>query len=219
MTDDVDAYPLQWPVGWPRTKPEGRTRAHFGTVEGPTERRTWKTRRNLTLAEGRDRLVTELDRLCAQNWVISTNVRVRRDGLLYGDAANPADPGAAVYFQLPDERGIMRPQVLACDAWDRLADNLASIAAHIDALRRIDRYRVGTLAQAFAGYKALSAVGEKKPWWQVLGFEKYPTNYEQAAKRFVDLMAKHHPDRGGNPNQAAEISAAWTEGKQEMGIE
>jgi hypothetical protein len=39
-----------------------------------------------------------------------------------------------------------------------VADNIAAIAAHIDAIRRQDRYGVGTLDQAFAGYVCRRAI-------------------------------------------------------------
>jgi hypothetical protein len=208
--DDVDAYPLQWPIGWPRTEPNHRQRARFGSGNKPGGVR------QLTIAQGRDRLIAQLRMLSAVRYVISTNLPVRRDGLLYADARNPADPGAAVYFQLPDEHGNMRPQALAVDKWDRLADNLAALAAHVDALRGIDRWGVGTRAQAFAGYKALAAMDERKAWWQVLGFTNMPATWGEAKKRYDELMWKHHPDRGGNPNQAAEVNAAWQEGQLQL---
>lgn len=204
MNDDIDAYPLAWPVGWPRAK--HRLRANFG-AKGQNGKRP------LTPGEGRDRLLAELGRLGARRLVISTNAPTRNDGYVRADVSNPRDPGAAVYFRLNDE-----PRVLATDRWDRLADNLAALAAHIEALRAIERYGVGSLAQAFAGYKALAAVGARLPWWQVLGFKERPQTYEHAAKRYIDLMAQHHPDKGGNPNQAAEINAAWQEGRKEMGL-
>lgn len=210
--EDVDAYPLAWPVGWPRAK--YRERARFGAVgtrKSLTGESTWKVRRALTMAEGRDRLLEELDRLGAHQPVISTNVRTRADGNLRGDAANPADPGAAVYFRFKGE-----PRVLAVDRWDRLADNLAALAAHIEAIRAIERYGVGSLAQAFAGYRALAAVGERQQWWQVMGFPARPKSWGEAKKKYEELMWKHHPDRGGNPNQAAEINAAWTEAEAEL---
>jgi hypothetical protein len=59
-----------------------------------------------------------------------------------------------VYFKLHG-----KDRVLACDKWDRVADNIAAIAAHIDAIRRQDRYGVGTIDQAFAGYSALPPPG------------------------------------------------------------
>jgi hypothetical protein len=209
----VDAFPLAWPIGWPRAK--HRARAKFGAVgtRSNDAGSRWKERRQLTMAEGRDRLRDELARLGARQVVISTNVQARQDGLLYASASNPSDPGAAVYFQLSGQ-----PRVLATDRWDRLADNMAAIAGHIEAIRRIDRYGVGSMEQAFAGYRQLSAIGERKPWYVVMGFREPPKDPASARAKYEELMLRHHPDRGGNANQAAEVTAAWSEGRRAMGI-
>lgn len=199
-----NAFPLAWPIGWPRAK--YRSVAKFGAKGG----NGW--RRALTTAEGRDRLYDELERLGARQVVVSSNAELRLDGTLRGDGGNPTDPGAACYFMLKGQ-----PRVLATDHWTRLADNLAAIAGHIEAIRRIDRYGVGSMEQAFAGYRALAAIGERKPWWQVLGFKDRPAAVAARAK-YEELMLQHHPDRGGNPNQAAEVNAAWTEARQELGV-
>jgi len=45
-----------------------------------------------------------------------------------------------------------------------VSDNIAAIAAHIEALRAQERYGVGTIEQAFAGYSAL----EHRTWQIVL---------------------------------------------------
>ena len=89
----------------------------------------------------------------------------------------PDDPGVAVYFQLHDKE-----RVLACDKWDTVADNIAAIAAHIDGIRRQDRYGVGTIDQAFAGYSALPPPGgtsrPTRPWHEVLGVNRFATPEE-----------------------------------------
>lgn len=205
----AEAYPLAWPVGWRRTAAEERKRGRFGAVVSGL-------RRELSIAEGRDRLLDELDALGADAVVVSTNAptrRDRRDGwVVSGSAANPKDPGAAVYFRLPDG-----PHVLACDRWDRLADNLAAIAAHVEALRGIDRWGVGSLAQAFAGYKALTAMGERPPWWRVLGFATEPRDLGAVERRWRELIREHHPDAGGNQDQAADVNAAMSEARRVLG--
>lgn len=201
--DEVDAYPLAWPIGWPRAK--HRVRAKFSAMTNGATRR-------LTIGEGRDRLLVELRRLGATQPVISTNAPLRLDGMLRADAREPTDPGAAVYFRLGNH-----PRVLATDRWDRLADNLAALAAHIEALRAIERYGVGSLEQAFAGYRALAAVGARQPWYVVLGFKDPPRTRTTAEAKYHELMQRHHPDHGGNANQAAEVTAAWAEGRKAMG--
>ena len=207
---DADAYPLAWPVGWPRKHPSERKAARFSQYgEGSIH----AGRREVTITEGRNRLIDELARLKATSVVISTDIPTNRNGTLRAVRAETiSDPGAAVYFRLRGE-----PRVLACDRWDRLADNLTAIAKHISAIRGIERWGVGTLEQVFSAYRALPAVGSRQLWYQVLGFKTPPTAGEAEAK-YLELMRLHHPDRGGNANQAAEISAAWTEGRKAMGL-
>ncbi len=156
------------------------------------------------------RLSGELSRLGAAHEILSTNVVTRLDGLPRSGQPEPTDPGAAVYFTLKG-----KPRCLACDTWDRAADNVAAIAQHIDALRRIDRYGVGTMEQAFAGYAALpSAAGS---WFVVLEFDKPPTSWEVVEARYMELAKKHHPDAGGSVDTMAKINAARDTAREEFG--
>jgi len=148
--------------------------------------------------------------LGATGLVISTNIPTRKDGLPFSNVREPEDRGVAVYFMLDGNQ----PHCLACDKWDRVADNLAAIAAHIDAIRGQARWGVGDLAQAFAGYKQLPAAEARKSWWTLLGFKEPPTTLEVAEAKWKTLIARYHPDVGGNANQAAEINAAFTEAEK-----
>ncbi len=141
--DAIPRFPLEWPLGWKRTERYRRHAASFRTKTAADGR--------LSVAKATDRLQGEVDRLGGRNAVLSTNVSLRLDGKPRSDE-EPSDPGAALYFQFKG-----RATVLACDRWNRVADNIAAIAAHIDALRRVDRYGVGSIEQALAGYKALPA--------------------------------------------------------------
>jgi DnaJ-domain-containing protein 1 len=192
MSADVTRYPLAWPRGWPRTSGAQRRRARFKTsrrrVDGGA---SWVTHAELTIAQALGRLDLELDRLNARHPIVSTNVEVRLDGSPRSDRRNPDDPGIAVYFQLDG-----KPRVLACDRWDRVADNLAAVAAHIEAIRAVERYGVGALAQVFAGYAALPPVASVD-WWVVLGVP--PTadavTIDAAFRRLARI---YHPDTGGS---------------------
>jgi hypothetical protein len=95
------------------------------------------------------------------------------------------------------------PHALACDRWDRVGDNLRAIGLHIDAIRGMDRWGVGSIAQAFAGYgvKQLAEMGARKAWWEVLGMKEQPTSSTAVQERFHQLALKHHPDRG-RPRQS-----------------
>jgi hypothetical protein len=192
------AYPLAWPAGWPRKPNPYRPRAKFGAGSG------------VSLGVGVQRLTHELRVLGAKDVIVSTNVKPRLDGLPSGDAANPSDPGAAVYFRIKSE-----PRALACDKWDRVADNLAALAKHIEAIRGQVRWGVGSLEQAFGGYLALTAVGAKQAWWEILALPSNATIAVVRAKQLA-LLAQHHPDKGGDQTRAAEINAAADEARRAL---
>lgn len=147
----------------------------------------------------------------SNQWLISSDLRVRLDGLPYSNQPQPADPGVAVYFRL--ER---QDRVLACDAWSRIADNIAAIAAHIECIRGIDRYGVGTLDQAFAGYAALPAKGDT--WRATLGFG--PDDAVSAAdvqRAFRDRARAAHPDvPGGSHQQMTTLNEARDQALREV---
>lgn len=204
MIHEISAYPLTWPVGRSRRPAEEREPARFGQerIEG-----AWKRKQPLTVYVALTRLRTELFRRGAENVVVSTNIPTRQDGLPYSQAREPDDPAVAVYFRWHGEA-----HCLPCDKWTRVADNLAAVAAHLDALRRIERYAVGDIAQVFAGYKALPApMPAKRDWWEVLGLDKIPDHYWIAKDRAHDLLRHLHPDHGGNHIQASEINVALDE--------
>jgi hypothetical protein len=198
---DATRYPLTWPRGWRRTPPTQRKRARFGKAEMiPGDMPRYRSKRQLSIGDAISRLAGELRRLGADKVLLSTNARARLDGLPYADATNPADPGAAVYFTLS-----RKDQCFAADRWDRLADNIAAIAEHVSALRAIERYGVGELAQAFAGYVALPSGVEQ--WWDVLEVEPRCsiTEVQEAFRRLAKLA---HPDAGGSHDAMARLTAA-----------
>jgi hypothetical protein len=134
MNETYTAYPLSWPAGQRRTRYVERARF-------AAER---------SIAAARDGLLQELARLGAVRVVISSNLRLRQDGLPMGNQAAPYDAGVAVYFQL-----MGKPHVFACDSWARVQDNLHAIRLHIEALRGTERWGVGAAHQVFTGYRAL----------------------------------------------------------------
>jgi len=201
MSTTQRRYPLAWPPAWRRTSPNQRQRARFEsrTRQYGDSGSSWTKRAELSVAIAVERLMLELGRLDAREIILSTNLLLRLDGLPRSDQREPSDPGVAVYFQLA-----RKPRVLACDRWLRVADNLAAIAAHIFAIRAVDRYGVGTLEQAFAGYAALPA---REEWWSILGVAPDAT-LEQAEDAFRKLARLHHPDAGGTHDQMARLTEA-----------
>lgn len=201
----MPATPLTWPVGRPRTRE--RKRARFGTRTQSDG--GYRQSREMTIAGGMNRLRDELDLLGAEDTVVTTNLPVRKDGLPLSSAREPSDPGVSVYFRLEGNA-----HCLACDRWDRVADNLAAVAAHIFAIRGQSRWGVGDLAQAFAGYRALPAMDAIKPWWERLGCKEPPATAAEAKAKWLTLAAKYHPDKGGCQDQAADINSAWRDAER-----
>lgn len=80
---EQQAYPLCWPDGWVRTRPQNRR------FNNP-----WKKGSGAY----RDELIDELERLGAIELVISTNVPLTIRGLPRADFS-PPDPGVAVFFK------------------------------------------------------------------------------------------------------------------------
>lgn len=176
-------YPLQWPTGWKREQIRDASRFRNTKNVGT---------QLLTLATGLRRLTDELERLHAGDVVISTDVPIRRDGMPYASATLPKDPGCAVYFTLK-----RKPMALACDRYNRLPDNMAALAAHIAALRAIERHGVGSVEQAFAGYAALpSRVEHATDWRAVLRLDAAST-LATAEASYRRLARENHADAGG----------------------
>jgi hypothetical protein len=200
MTEHVEAiprYPLMWPVGWRRTPRNVRQAGRFKQKRQDQAGTTW-----ISAFTATQRLERELDRLGGEDPTLSTNVKVRMDGRPYSDK-EPEDAGAAVYFRFKG-----RATVLACDRYWRVADNIAAIAAHVEAVRAIDRFGVGTVEQALAGYRALPA-DTAADWRTVFGFaEADAVTAEALQARFRDRAAVAHPDRGGTDEAMAHLNRA-----------
>ncbi len=191
-------YPLAWPVGWTRT--EYRRTAKFGakSVAGATMDLLHELR---LLGVGADDVV------------VSTNVELRLDGLPRSNQAAPRDPGAAVYFLRKK-----MPFVLACDRWHRVEHNLYAIAKHVEAMRGMDRWGVGSLEQAFTGYAALPAhTNGARAWWTVLELDDGAQAPEVVRDVYRELAKTRHPDRGGSHESFVELQRAYEEGMRACG--
>lgn len=202
---DATRYPMSWPFGWKRTEPRKRqpttfteTKAGVAGQEGTPSKRTVP----VSFVTARDRLWRQLEALDVRYdaAVLSTNVPLNSFGHPRADRKAPDDPGVAVYFSLHG-----KDRVLACDKWDTVAGNMAAIANHIDAIRRVDRYGVGTLDQAFAGYDALPPPGvdNRPPWRKVLHLDGLTVcTGAMVQNSYRDLARKFHPDVPGGSHEA-----------------
>lgn len=209
MTEVIKAYPLQWPAGWKRT--DSRQFGRFGKqVRHHGVHSSWRQKSRLSIADATQRVLHELLRMgiSDDDVVISTNLKLRLDGLPRSGQAEPQDPGAAVYWR--DGR---KNRCMAIDLYDRVADNLAAIAATIEAMRAIERHGgAAILDRAFTGFQALPSPTQ---WWHVLGFEASSVTGEQIEARFRELAMQRHPDRGGSEAAMAELNWAREAGLAE----
>lgn len=208
-------FPLSWPAGWKRTPYGQRRRAMFHKVrrvQGPVPGTSYQQKESLDLGDGLKRLEGELRRLGAQRVVISSNLQLTQDGRPYTKQAKMLnDPGVAVYFTLKGQ-----PRALACDQWQSAAENMAAIAGHIEAIRACDRYGVGTLEQAFAGYAALPA-NTAHNWRAVFGLGDDVRDLARVDERYRELARTAHPDVGGSHDAMARLSEARAAARQELG--
>lgn len=201
---NATAYPLTWPPGWKRIT--SRTRAKFGKKgrgwRPPEAGGGYEGQQQLTIEQATRRVLGELKRFGIPDWnvIISTNLQLRLDGLPRSGQAAPRDPGAAVYWKDGKQE-----RCIAVDRYDRVADNLAAIAATLDAMRAIERHGGATiLDRAFTGFTALPA--PEQPF-QVLGVGANASR-EEVERAYRLLASEHHPDKGGDQHRMARINWA-----------
>lgn len=205
-------YPLQWPVGWKRTPDNRRAYGRFGKLKHNGH---WKAREELTIAQAARRLQEELERMAvvSDSIILSTDLRLNLDGSVRSAQAQPRDPGAAVYWK---EAYTGKERCMAIDLYTRVEQNIAALAATIQAMRAIERHGgAAILDRAFTGFTALPppiVAGMARPWWEVLQVPRDAAKDTiQAAYR--RLASEAHPDKEtGSDARMAEINRARDEG-------
>lgn len=201
-----DAFPLCWPAGVARVAPSDRRRAAFA-------HRGDSSLNQLTVYRALGRLNAEIAAFTRRghNWrinpekvVVSMNLRVRKDGGPVAEQKEPYDPGAAVYFELDGER-----RCVASDKWDRVADNIAGIAAAIGALRGLERWvNDANVRAAFKGFLALPDPN-RVDWRKILGVKNGDATPDGVRAAYRRLAVERHPDHeGGSEALMAELNLA-----------
>lgn len=183
----IEAFPLAWPQNWPRVKT--RRKSRFQNTSFDLERR---------------HLLNEVRRLGGKNTILSTNLPLRRDGAPYASASYSklSDPGVAIYFNYKD-----KPMSFACDAWDRIEDNMKAVGKTIEAIRGIERWGASDMMErAFTGFQALPA--PKTKWWEILGVSQNSTK-DEIKEAYRKKARECHPDFGGSTDQMAIINSAY----------
>lgn len=207
----AQAYPLQWPEGWPRTTE--RKPGRFTKKDYSARRHSQKA---VTIAEALKRVKSELEKLDGpgNSWnriapdqtIISTNLRVRKsDGMPASGQSEPNDPGVAVYFELDGKR-----QCIPCDSYTKVAQNLAAVAATLSAIRTLERHGSGIMERAFTGFEALPDQSNGS-WWAVLGVNPDAPR-EDVEAAYKALRRSTHPDKPEGSHEAfIAVTAAWNE--------
>lgn len=217
----MNAYPLSWPEGWPRTEPPFRDRAKFNKRDSSGSSIGYAYKRDITVADAVSRVFDEIRaftkagrawRIDPSDVVISTNMRARNDGLPRPGEREPSDPGVAVYWIEGGKR-----RVMAIDQYTTVAGNLAAIAATLDAMRAIERHGgARILERAFTGFTALPAPGTGG-WRQVMGLDAAEKDLARVRAAYRRLAAERHPDRSsGSHNGMAELNAAMSAAEREL---
>jgi hypothetical protein len=182
----VEAFPLYWPEGWKRTSSWQRTHSRFKTG----------------FASARDFLIAEVKRLGGTQVILSTNIRLRGDGLPYASEREPEDGGAAIYFTYKKNQ-----MCFACDRYKTVKENLTAIGKTIEALRGMERWGASDMMErAFRGFAQLpDKTG--RDWWDVLQTSR-TSDKEAIEFNYRRLARARHPDAGGSDAAMSELNIA-----------
>lgn len=187
-----------------------RTRAAFGN-RSKSAQHSGTVLQPVTIAQGVQRVRAELALLRADvdaGVVISSNLALRLDGFPRSDQREPGDPGGAVYWLAKTAT-----RCIAIDRYDRVADNLAAIAATLDAMRAIERHGGAAIVdRAFTGFTALPA--PESNWRAILGA---CVDLDEARANYRRLRSLYHPDNGGDPALFHKVERAWEAAQIELG--
>lgn len=192
----IESYPLQWPVGRART---------------PSYFRKYGQLNKMPSGRIRQLLASELRKMNVTDYVISSNLAIRRDGLPYSGQRAPDDPAVVLYFT---RKGV--DIAIACDAWNTVDANLRAIGLTIEAIRGMERWGTEEMVdRAFTGFKALPesvivTPFTAKAWYEVLEVSQN-ASVETIKAAYKSMLHKHHPDKGGDVNKFHEVQAAFKE--------
>lgn len=188
---EITRSPLCWPNNVPRTLPYNRERARFAIQ---------------SIHAATTEVLHEINRLNGRSYdyddesvIVSTNCKLKTNGLPNQNFVEPAEPGVAVYFNLRFYRNgkwFERPCVLTCDKWNKVAFNLTAIAKDIYAQRARDRWGATNIEQAFRGYLAIPEQCGGKAWWDLLNVSAQATQ-QQVKDAYRALAKTMHPDVSG----------------------
>lgn len=176
----IEAYPLCWPSDYRRTPGNSIKRSRFKT----------------TLAQARDYVNAEIDRLGGRQSIVSTNIPLKQNGDMYADwnRFKITDHGVAVYFMYNGKQ-----VCLCCDTYEKIWENMHAVGRTIAALRQINRDGVSDfLNRTFTGFKAIEAPTDT---WAELEISQ-TKDKEVIKKAFWKKAAIVHPDKATGSTDA-----------------
>lgn len=191
----TEAYPLQWPPIRPRTPAQDRKGDPFHMPGGKI----------------RYDLARELKLMESPQFVISSNLMVRNDGLPYAGQKAPDDPGIALYFTRKGQE-----ICISCDQYASVDANLRAIGKTIEAIRGIERWGTEEMMDAaFQGFKALpesiiAGAHTARPWWEVLDVPQ-DADLIIISRAYKARLHHVHPDKGGSQWEFEELQKAYKE--------
>ncbi len=197
MSEHITASPLTWPDGWKRTRLP--VTSQFA---------------NHSISKATKFIIDELGRMGIRDWnvIISTDLRLRNDGLPYSSQREPDDKGAAVWWKDGKDQ-----RVIALDKYNKISDNLYAIGKTIEAMRGIKRWGGSEiLDRTFTGFTSLPSPDHvaARSWRDVLDY--YGDDLQEANKAFKIARSKAHDDKGGNTDLFYKVNQAWAEAEKEL---
>lgn len=213
--DKITRSPLCWPSWFPRTPAHKRTSARFGKRNDQGY-----GIKEITLAQAVRRVREQLSaftkagrsyRCDPDAVIISSDLLLRNDGLPRSGQRKPDDPGVAVYFTLDG-----KDRCIPCDMYLRIEDNLAAVAATLEALRTIERHGSQMFEAAFTGFDALPSPDHlmSRSWRDVLDY--YGDDLTECERCYQRKRKAAHPDHGGNAAAFDDVQRAWEQAQGEL---
>lgn len=211
----ITRSPLCWPAWFPRTPNYQRKHGHFGT-----KNRERYGKSSITIPQATSRIFEQIRgfsrvgqpyRAHPDDVIISSDLELRNDGLPRGGQRAPSDPGVAVYFQLDE-----KDRVIPCDMYLRIEDNMAAIAATLEALRTIERHGSQMFEAAFTGFDALPSPDHVmgRSWRDVLDY--YGDSLAKCKACYFRARKAAHPDHGGSTDKFNEVETAWAQAQEAL---
>ena len=191
----IEAYPLQWPISRPRTSAYNRKNDPFHMPGGKV----------------RYELARELKMMGSDDFIISSNLMTRRDGLPYAGQKAPEDPGIGLYFT---RKG--KEICISCDRYSSIEANLRAIGKTIEAIRGIERWGTEEMMDAaFTGFAALPESTivtpyQSRAWYDVLEVSQ-SASAEIIKAAYRQKLKSAHPDGGGTNILFLELQKAAKE--------